>query len=317
MAERRYEPREIEPRWQKVWADEHSWEVSNEPDERPKAYVLSMLPYPSGEPHIGHLKTYSVGDAIAHFRRRNGYRVLQPMGYDAFGLPAENHAIKTGEQPRDSTRKSIEAFQRGLRGLGLLDRLDARVRHARAALLPLDPVDLPQALRARPGLPQGGRGQVVSQRRHRPGQRAGDRRTLRALRLRGRGPPARAVVLPDHRLRRGAARRPGDDRLARARQDHAAQLDRPLRGRRGHLHLRGAGDRLPGVHHAARHAVRRDVLRHGARASGRLQARRGHRPRAGGPRVRQPGDRGVQRGARRRRPRRRPGSPSAAPSPTR
>ena len=88
MAERRYEPREIEPRWQKVWADEHAWEVSNEPDERPKAYVLEMLPYPSGEPHIGHLKTYSVGDAIAHFRRRNGYRVLQPMGYDAFGLAA-------------------------------------------------------------------------------------------------------------------------------------------------------------------------------------------------------------------------------------
>jgi leucyl-tRNA synthetase len=119
MAERRYEPREIEPRWQQVWADEHSWEVSNEPDERPKAYVLEMLPYPSGEPHIGHLKTYSVGDAIAHFRRRNGYRVLHPMGYDAFGLPAENHAIKTGEHPRDSTRASIEAFQRQFRAWGI------------------------------------------------------------------------------------------------------------------------------------------------------------------------------------------------------
>jgi leucyl-tRNA synthetase len=119
MAERRYEPREIEPRWQQVWADEHSWEVSNEPDERPKAYVLEMLPYPSGEPHIGHLKTYSVGDAIAHFRRRNGYRVLHPMGYDAFGLPAENHAIKTGEHPRDSTRESIEAFQRQFRAWGI------------------------------------------------------------------------------------------------------------------------------------------------------------------------------------------------------
>ena len=119
MAERRYEPHEIEPRWQKVWADERSWEVSNEPDERPKAYVLEMLPYPSGEPHIGHLKTYSVGDAIAHFRRRHGYRVLHPMGYDAFGLPAENHAIKTGEHPRDSTRASIEAFQRQFRAWGI------------------------------------------------------------------------------------------------------------------------------------------------------------------------------------------------------
>jgi leucyl-tRNA synthetase len=119
MAERRYDPREIEPRWQKVWADEHSWEVANEPDERPKAYVLEMLPYPSGEPHIGHLKTYSVGDAIAHFRRRNGHRVLHPMGYDAFGLPAENHAIKTGVHPRDSTRESIEAFQRQFRAWGI------------------------------------------------------------------------------------------------------------------------------------------------------------------------------------------------------
>jgi leucyl-tRNA synthetase len=119
MSVPRYEPREIEARWQAVWADERSWEVSNEPDQRPKSYVLEMLPYPSGEPHIGHLKTYSVGDAIAHFRRRNGYRVLHPMGYDSFGLPAENHAIKTGEHPRDSTRQSIETFQRQFRQWGI------------------------------------------------------------------------------------------------------------------------------------------------------------------------------------------------------
>src|SRR3954453_10015931 len=108
----RYDPKAIEPKWQRVWADEHTWEVSNEPDERPKAYVLEMLPYPSGEPHIGHLKNYSLGDAIAHFRRRTGARVLHPMGYDAFGLPAENHAIQTGQHPRDSTEKSISQFQR-------------------------------------------------------------------------------------------------------------------------------------------------------------------------------------------------------------
>ena len=115
----RYDPKTIEPRWQRVWADERSWEVSNEPDERPKAYVLEMLPYPSGEPHIGHLKTYSVGDAVAHFRRRNGYRVLHPMGYDAFGLPAENHAIKTGQHPRESTEASIAAFQKEFREWGV------------------------------------------------------------------------------------------------------------------------------------------------------------------------------------------------------
>jgi leucyl-tRNA synthetase len=119
MAELRYDPKEIEPRWQRVWAEEGTWEVSNEPDARPKSYVLEMLPYPSGEPHIGHLKTYSVGDAIAHFHRRTGRRVLHPMGYDAFGLPAENHAIKTGEHPRESTRKSIETFQRQFREWGI------------------------------------------------------------------------------------------------------------------------------------------------------------------------------------------------------
>jgi len=120
VTEHRYEPRRIESRWQRVWDEEGTWEVPNEGgDDRPKAYVLEMLPYPSGEPHIGHLKTYSVGDAIAHFRRRNGFRVLHPMGYDAFGLPAENHAIKTGEHPRESTQKSIAAFQRQFRQWGI------------------------------------------------------------------------------------------------------------------------------------------------------------------------------------------------------
>ena len=110
MAEHRYDARAIEPKWQDVWARERTWEVPNDPensDEREKSYVLEMLPYPSGEPHIGHLKNYALGDAIAHFHRRIGQRVLHPMGYDAFGLPAENNAIKTGIHPRDATNKSI------------------------------------------------------------------------------------------------------------------------------------------------------------------------------------------------------------------
>src|SRR3954466_13257850 len=115
----RYDPHAIQNKWQKVWADERTWEVSNDPGEQEKSYVLEMLPYPSGEPHMGHLKTYSVGDAIAHFRRRNGMRVLHPMGYDAFGLPAENHAIKTGQHPRISTEESIEQFRRQFRSWGI------------------------------------------------------------------------------------------------------------------------------------------------------------------------------------------------------
>jgi leucyl-tRNA synthetase len=119
MTEFRYDPKEIEPRWQEVWSRERTWEVSNTPGERPKSYVLEMLPYPSGEPHIGHLKVYSVGDAVAHFHRRTGRRVLHPMGYDSFGLPAENHAIKTGQHPRVSTEAAIASFQRQFRQWGI------------------------------------------------------------------------------------------------------------------------------------------------------------------------------------------------------
>src|SRR4051794_6599836 len=113
VAEHRYDPKEIEPRWQRVWADERTWEVSNDTslDGGQKSYVLEMLPYPSGEPHIGHLKNYAIGDAVAHFHRRTGRTVLHPMGYDAFGLPAENHAIKTGQHPRDSTDTAIRLFE--------------------------------------------------------------------------------------------------------------------------------------------------------------------------------------------------------------
>src|SRR4029078_10460744 len=107
MADERYDPRTIEAKWQRVWADEHTWEVSNEPDERPKGYVLEILPSPSGEPHIGHLKNYALGDAVAHFWRRGGYRVLHPMGYDAFRLAAQDHALHTGPHPREASEGSI------------------------------------------------------------------------------------------------------------------------------------------------------------------------------------------------------------------
>ena len=119
-----YDPKAIESKWQQVWAEEKTWEVANpgQPgfdDSKPKSYVLEMLPYPSGEPHVGHLKCYAVGDAIAHFRRRHGFEVIHPMGYDAFGLPAENNAIKTGEPPREATERSIASFRRQFREWGI------------------------------------------------------------------------------------------------------------------------------------------------------------------------------------------------------
>jgi leucyl-tRNA synthetase len=119
-----YDPKAIESKWQRVWAEEKTWEVANpgQPgfdESKPKSYVLEMLPYPSGEPHVGHLKCYAVGDAIAHFRRRHGFEVIHPMGYDSFGLPAENNAIKTGESPRAATERSIASFQRQFREWGI------------------------------------------------------------------------------------------------------------------------------------------------------------------------------------------------------
>ena len=164
MSERRYDPRQIEPKWQEMWARERTWEVSNDPDEhdgREKSYVLEMLPYPSGEPHIGHLKNYALGDAIAHFHRRIGQRVLHPMGYDAFGLPAENNAIKTGVHPRMRRTGRSRPIRQGFHRWGISIDWSRELAHARAVVLPLDAVDLPPAVRARPGVPQDGGGQVV------------------------------------------------------------------------------------------------------------------------------------------------------------
>jgi leucyl-tRNA synthetase len=115
----RYDPKQIEPRWQRVWSEEGTWEVSNDDDGHERAYVLEMLPYTSGEPHIGHLKNYSIGDAVAHFQRRKGLRVLHPMGFDAFGLPAENNAIATGQHPRIATDESIASFRQQFRRWGI------------------------------------------------------------------------------------------------------------------------------------------------------------------------------------------------------
>lgn len=131
---------------------------------------------------------YAVGDAIAHFRRRQGFQVIHPMGYDAFGLPAENNAIKTGEPPRVATERSIEVFRASSRSgdLRSTGREPATNQPEHGKML--DPVDLPAALRARARLPDRGGRPVVSERRDGARQRAGDRRPLRAL-LRHRGDP--------------------------------------------------------------------------------------------------------------------------------
>ncbi len=117
----RYDPHAIEAKWQAIWAENHVHEVPNpEPGEDTSRmmYVLEMLPYPSGELHMGHVKNYTMGDVITLFRRRNGYRVVHPMGYDSFGLPAENAAIKSGLHPAVSTRDNINAIRSQMKRMG-------------------------------------------------------------------------------------------------------------------------------------------------------------------------------------------------------
>ena len=122
----RYDPAPVESTWQAVWEEREAFRaepVSRDgarpalPD-RPKAYVLEMLPYPSGEIHIGHVKNYTMGDVVAHFRRRNGAAVFHPMGYDSFGLPAENAAIRTGEPPAEVIARNIARIRQQLKRLG-------------------------------------------------------------------------------------------------------------------------------------------------------------------------------------------------------
>jgi leucyl-tRNA synthetase len=117
----KYDPQSIEAKWQRIWAEERAFNVPNprpgENAER-KSYVLEMLPYPSGELHMGHVRNYMLGEVVAHFRRRHGYQVLRPMGFDSFGLNAENAAIRDGTHPRESTERNIATIREQMQRLG-------------------------------------------------------------------------------------------------------------------------------------------------------------------------------------------------------
>ena len=117
----RYDANTIEEKWQRVWEDARAFYASNpEPGatDEPHWYQLEMLPYPSGILHMGHVLNYTMGDVVTHFRRRHGWRVLRPMGYDSFGLPAENAAIKEGGNPREITERNIVNIRAQMKRLG-------------------------------------------------------------------------------------------------------------------------------------------------------------------------------------------------------
>ncbi|MFN7149129.1 MAG: leucine--tRNA ligase [Microthrixaceae bacterium] len=112
-----YDPQAIEPRWQQYWRDHATYEVDND-DPRPRSYVLCMYPYPSGAAHMGHVRNYTFGDLLTRYRTMRGDAVLSPMGFDSFGLPAENAAIKTGRHPRGFTDERIEELRSSITRIG-------------------------------------------------------------------------------------------------------------------------------------------------------------------------------------------------------
>ena len=163
MTSERYNPRTAEPKWQEAWEKQNCFTAS-EDSSGPKYYVLEMFPYPSGRIHMGHVRNYAMGDVIARYKRSRGFNVLHPMGWDAFGMPAENAAMERGVQPRDWTYQNIAAMQTQLKSMGLsidwsrefatcdvdyygkqqaifLDFLDAGLVERRKSIVNWDPVD--------------------------------------------------------------------------------------------------------------------------------------------------------------------------------
>src|SRR5687767_14598594 len=113
-----YDPRALIDKWLPVW-EERGTHRASEDDQKPRRYVVSMFPYPSGDLHMGHAEAYSISDAIARFARLRGYNVFNPIGWDSFGLPAENAALKRGLDPRDWTYDNIAVQAEGFRLLGV------------------------------------------------------------------------------------------------------------------------------------------------------------------------------------------------------
>jgi leucyl-tRNA synthetase len=160
----RYNHRETEPKWQSYWTNQKSFEAKEDPS-RPKYYVLEMFPYPSGRIHMGHVRNYTMGDVIARFRKACGYNVLHPMGWDAFGMPAENAAIERGIHPKGWTYDNIATMRGQLKSMGLaidwsrefatcdpsyykheqamfIDFINAGLVERRVSLVNWDPVDM-------------------------------------------------------------------------------------------------------------------------------------------------------------------------------
>ena len=214
----RYNPHAIEQKWQEQWeADELYRSVID--TSKPKYYALTMLPYPTGDLHIGHWYAMTPSDARARYMRMNGYNVLFPMGFDAFGLPAENAAIKRRHPPQDvDVRQHRAHARRSCARMGAMFDWEREAVSCRPGILQWTEWFFIAVLQARAGLPEDVAGGLVPELQHDAGARAGlgRRPPLRALRHARHQEEPGSVVLPHHQVRRRTAelRR---HRLARAR----------------------------------------------------------------------------------------------------
>src|SRR5271167_320476 len=224
----RYNAAEAEARWQKIWDEREIFATRND-DPRPKYYVLEMFPYPSGRIHMGHVRNYTMGDVVARFKRAIGFNVLHPMGWDAFGMPAENAAMERKVHPKAWTYDNIAAMKKQLKSMGL--SLDwsreiatcdpAYYKHQQKMFL--------------------------------------DFRRAELVEREKRKVNWDPVDLQDHQVFPGTARRARYARpLAGKSPADAEELDRPLRGLAGALRARSGNCAEPrrrtgGLHHAAGH----------------------------------------------------------------
>ena len=279
----RYAPAVIEQKWRERWQRDELYRVDdNAPGE--KWYSLTMYPYPSGVLHIGHWYAFVIPDVFARLQRMRGYNVLFPMGFDAFGLPAENAAIRNNIHPATWTFDNIATMRAPVRQMGAMIDWSREVITCTPEYyrwnqwIFLQMLEQGLAYRAKGAVWWCPKDQTVL-----ANEQVLDGQHLRALRHGGLQARPGAVVLPHHRLRRGAAARHGGAGLAGARQDDAAQLDRPLR--RGPPALHAGDGRCPGsLHHPSRHGLGRYLhgVGAGAPAGGedhrRPSASRGRRP---------------------------------------
>ena len=229
-AEHRYDFAVAEPRWQAAWDQAGCFAVADVPaGDRPKYYVLEMFPYPSGKIHMGHVRNYTLGDVVARYKRARGYEVLHPMGWDAFGLPAENAARQRKIDPRTWTYANIATMRTELKRIGLSFDWSREFATCDPAYYGQQQKLFLDFWAAGPGRAPPECGELGPGRQHRARQRAGDRGPRLALRRDRREEEPRSVVSENHPLRAGTAGRPGRTAaLAGAGEADAGKLDRPL-----------------------------------------------------------------------------------------